>query len=35
MDRFAPGENAHDLSLDCWLTLCRTAEAMVRVPQAA
>jgi hypothetical protein len=25
MDRFAPGENAHDLSLDCWITLCRNA----------
>jgi hypothetical protein len=25
MDRFAPGENAHDLSLDCWTTLCRNA----------
>jgi hypothetical protein len=28
MDRFAPGENAHDLSLDCWVTLCRTAYAL-------
>jgi hypothetical protein len=25
MDRFAPGENAHDLSLDCWITVCRNA----------
>ena len=25
MDRFAPGENAHDLSLNCWITLCRNA----------
>jgi len=25
MDRFAPGENAHDLSLDCWVTLCKNA----------
>ena len=23
IDRFAPGENAHALSLDCWITLCR------------
>jgi hypothetical protein len=22
IDRFAPGENAHDLSLDCWIDLC-------------
>jgi hypothetical protein len=22
MDRFAPGENAHDLSLDCWISVC-------------
>ena len=25
IDRFAPGENAHDLSLDCWVELCRGA----------
>ena len=25
IDRFAPGENAHDLSLDCWVELCRDA----------
>jgi hypothetical protein len=25
VDRFAPGENAHDISLDCWLEICRTA----------
>jgi hypothetical protein len=25
MDRFAPGENAHDISLECWLTVCRNA----------
>lgn len=25
MDRFAPGENAHDLSVACWITLCRNA----------
>jgi len=23
VDRFAPGENAHDLSLDCWISVCR------------
>jgi len=25
IDRFAPGENAHDFSLDCWLAICRAA----------
>ncbi|HWB52372.1 MAG TPA: hypothetical protein VG651_24930 [Stellaceae bacterium] len=25
VDRFAPGENAHDLSLDCWIEICRNA----------
>jgi hypothetical protein len=25
IDRFAPGENAHDLSLECWRRLCRSA----------
>jgi hypothetical protein len=30
IDRFAPGENAHDLSLDGWVTLCRRAHAMAR-----
>ncbi|HEX3536706.1 MAG TPA: hypothetical protein VHU15_08055 [Stellaceae bacterium] len=25
IDRFAPGENAHALSLDCWIALCRNA----------
>ena len=25
IDRFAPGENAHALSLDCWVALCRNA----------
>ncbi len=29
VDRFAPGENAHDLSLDCWMALCRNALATV------
>jgi hypothetical protein len=27
IDRFAPGENAHDLSLDCWIRLCANAYA--------
>ena len=30
MDRFAPGENAHDLSLDCWLAVCREAYRLWR-----
>jgi Flp pilus assembly protein TadD len=25
IDRFAPSENAHDLSFDCWVNLCREA----------
>lgn len=25
MDRFAPGENAHDLSLDCWVKVCKAS----------
>jgi hypothetical protein len=25
IDRFAPGEDAHDLSLDCWIAICREA----------
>jgi hypothetical protein len=24
IDRFAPGDNAYDLSLDCWVDLCRS-----------
>jgi hypothetical protein len=28
IDRFAPGENAHLLSLDCWLQLCANAYAI-------
>lgn len=28
IDRFAPGENAHDLSLDCWVQLCGNALAL-------
>jgi len=30
IDRFAPGENAHALSLECWTTLCRNALALHR-----
>jgi hypothetical protein len=30
MDRFAPGENAHDLSLGCWVVLCRNAHRLWR-----
>ncbi len=29
VDRFAPGENAHDLSFDCWVDLCRNARALL------
>jgi hypothetical protein len=32
IDRFAPGENAHALSLECWTTLCRNALALHRTP---
>jgi hypothetical protein len=28
IDRFAPGENAHALSLECWIALCRNALAL-------
>lgn len=28
VDRFAPGENAHDLSLESWLDVCRSALAI-------
>jgi hypothetical protein len=27
IDRFAPGDNAHDLSLEAWVALCRAASA--------
>jgi hypothetical protein len=30
IDRFAPGDNAHDLSIACWVELCRNALALVR-----
>ena len=34
IDRFAPGENAHALSLDCWVTLCRSACRLAGKPAA-
>jgi hypothetical protein len=30
MDRFAPGENAHDLSLECWIELCGHASRLTK-----
>jgi hypothetical protein len=33
IDRFAPGENAHDLSLDCWIEICRNAYRARRAAQ--
>ncbi|HEX3536699.1 MAG TPA: hypothetical protein VHU15_08020 [Stellaceae bacterium] len=33
IDRFAPGEHAHDLSLDCWVAICRQAERLWRQGQ--
>jgi hypothetical protein len=30
VDRFAPGENAHDLSLECWIELCCNASRLTR-----
>jgi hypothetical protein len=37
IDRFAPGENAHDISLEPWIAICRNAYALARrselVPQ--
>jgi hypothetical protein len=36
IDRFAPGENAHALSLDAWITICRNAWLLAqRLPQRA
>jgi hypothetical protein len=32
VDRFAPGENAHDLSLACWIALCEAAVASADDP---
>jgi hypothetical protein len=34
IDRFAPGENAHDLSLEGWVALCRAAWAKTRLDAA-
>jgi hypothetical protein len=33
IDRFAPGENAHALSLDCWISLCRSACRLAGAPE--
>jgi hypothetical protein len=30
IDRFAPAENAHALSLDCWIAICRSALKLVQ-----
>ena len=30
VDRFAPGDNAHDFSLDVWIDICRKAYTMAR-----
>lgn len=35
IDRFAPGENAHDLSLDCWIAVCREAVRLHRQAPAS
>jgi len=36
IDRFAPGENAHALSLDAWITICRNAWSLAqKMPQRA
>ena len=35
MDRFAPGEDAHDLSLDCWVAVCREAYRLRRDEEAS
>ena len=32
IDRFAPAENAHALSLDCWIAICRNALKMAQTP---
>ncbi len=29
MDRFAPGDDAYDLSLDCWIKVCKASLALV------
>jgi hypothetical protein len=30
IDRFAPGENAHEISLEMWVTICRNAYALAQ-----
>ena len=30
IDRFAPGENAHEISLEMWITICRNAYALAQ-----
>ena len=35
IDRFAPGEDAHDLSLDCWIAICREAYRLYRTETGA
>jgi hypothetical protein len=32
IDRFAPGENAHALSLDAWIAICRNAWSIAQSP---
>lgn len=32
IDRFAPAENAHALSLDCWVAICRNALKLAQAP---
>ena len=32
IDRFAPAENAHALSLDSWITICRNALKLLQAP---
>jgi hypothetical protein len=35
IDRFAPGDNAHDLSFDGWMQVCANAYALHRLQQSA
>ena len=35
IDRFAPGENAHDLSLECWIEICRNAFRLAEASRAS
>jgi hypothetical protein len=32
IDRFAPAENAHALSIDCWVAICRNALRLAQAP---